>query len=217
MVSTGAFSITSRRLRALRTSNMHRIGRVHAIVSVALCALVSGCVTHIEGSEVPPFDWAADTPSPQCAALAGNYFAAGMPAAGNALTAGYGSVWPTEGSLLSIVERGTNAIPRKRPRPDPAVDPVDIIPSISIVVDASGNAGFEAKNAQGKMERLAPKAWTCEGGSLNSLVALSTGDFESYMRLWKHDNALIAEQTIRETEGHRPVARFHFMFASTMD
>jgi len=203
---------------------MHRIGRVHAIVSVALCALVSGCVTHIEGSEVPPFDWAADTPSPQCAALAGNYFAAGMPAAGNALTAGYGSVWPTEGSLLSIVERGTNAIPRKRPRPDPAVDPLEIVPAISIIVDASGNARFEAKSARGTMEKLSPLVWTCEGGSLNSLVALSTENFESYVRLWKHGNALIAEQTIREGHAHgtggragRPVARFHFTFASTAD
>ena len=203
---------------------MHRIGRVHAIVSVALCALVSGCVTHIEGSEVPPFDWAADTPSPQCAALAGNYFAAGMPAAGNALTAGYGSVWPTEGSLLSIVERGTNAIPRKRPRPDPAVDPVDVVPSISIIVDGSGSVRFEAKSAQGKMEQLRPQVWTCESGSLNSLVALSTENFESHVRLWRRGNALVAEQTIRETNGHgtggrahRPVARFHFLFASTLD
>ena len=198
-------------------SGMNRSRGVHGIVSVALCALASGCATTIEGSEAPPFDWVADEPSAQCAALTGNYSAAGLPAAANAHAGSYAQVWPTEGSLLSIIERGGNAIPRKRPRPDPAVDPVDIIPSISIVVDASGNAGFEAKNAQGKMERLAPKAWTCEGGSLNSLVALSTGDFESYMRLWKHDNALIAEQTIRETEDHRPVARFHFMFASTMD
>lgn len=203
---------------------MNRSGRVHDIVSVALCALVSGCATNLEGSEEPPFDWVADAPSAQCAALTGNYFAAGLPAAANAHAGSYGAVWPTEGSLLSIIERGTNAIPRKRPRPDPAVDPVEIVPSISIVVDASGNARFEAKSAQGEIEKLRPQVWTCEGGSLNSLVALSTENFESYVRLWKRGQALIAEQTIRETNAHdtgarapRPVARFHFMFASTID
>jgi hypothetical protein len=201
---------------------MNRIGRIHVIVSVALCALASGCATHIEGSEEPPFDWVAEAPSAQCTALTGNYFAAGLPAAANAYTGGYGSVWPTEGSLLSIVERGSNAIPRKRPRPDPAVDPVEILPSISIFVDASGNARFEAKSTQGGMESLRPQAWTCDGGSLNSLVALATENFESHVRLWKRGNALIAEQTIRQTDGaggraHRPVARFYFRFPAVMD
>lgn len=203
---------------------MKNRGRVHGMAGVALCALVSACATSIEGSEVPPFDWVSDAASAQCAELTGNYFSAGLPAPGNAHTAGYGAVWPTEGSLLSIVERGTNAIPRKRPRPDPAVEPVEIVPSISIFVDASGNARFEAKSAQGDMEKLRPQVWTCEGGSLNTLVALSTENFESYIRLWKRGNALIAEQTIREGNadgtggrGHRPVARFHFKFPSTTD
>jgi len=205
-------------------SGMNRSRGVHGIVTVALCALASGCATTIEGSEEPPFDWVADEPSAQCAALTGNYSAAGLPAAANAHAGSYAQVWPTEGSLLSIIERGGNAIPRKRPRPDPAVDPLEIVPAISIIVDASGNARFEAKSARGTMEKLSPLVWTCEGGSLNSLVALSTENFESYVRLWKHGNALIAEQTIREGHAHgtggragRPVARFHFTFASTAD
>jgi hypothetical protein len=204
--------------------SMNRAGRVRDLVSVALCALVSGCASYIEGSEEPPFDWAADAASTQCTALTGTYFSAGLPAAANADAGTYGQVWPTEGSLLSIVERGTNANPRKRPRPDPAVDPVDVVPSISIIVDGSGSVRFEAKSAQGKMEQLRPQVWTCESGSLNSLVALSTENFESHVRLWRRGNALVAEQTIRETNGHgtggrahRPVARFHFLFASTLD
>jgi hypothetical protein len=140
-----------------------------------------------------------------------------MPAPSNARAANYSAVWPTEGLLLSIIERGTNAIPRKRPRWDPVTDPVEIVPSISFIIDAAGSARFEAKNWIGGAEKLRPQAWTCEGGVLTSLVSLGSADFESYVRMWKHDDALIAEQTIRETNTRRPVARFHFRFPSTVD
>ena len=205
-------------------SCMNRRGWVHALVGAALLALFSGCATNINGSEEPPFDWVADAPSSQCVALSGNYLALGIPAPANSHAGSYSAVWPSVGSLLSIIERGTNANPRKRPRPDPAADPVDVVPSISIIVDASGMAKFEAKNAIGGTENLRPKAWTCEGGTLTSLVSLNAANFESYVRLWKHDNDLIAEQTIRETNAHaagsrahRPIARFHFRFPSTVD
>ena len=199
-------------------------GRDHLLVGAALLALLSGCTTIINGSEKPPFDWAADAPSHQCEVLSGNYLASGMPASANSYAGSYGAVWPTEGSLLSIVERGGNANPRKRPRPDPAANPVDVVHSISIIVDASGTTKFEAKNAIGGTENLRPKAWTCESGILTSQASLNSPNFDSYVRLWKHGNDLIAEQTIRETHGdatssraHHPVARFHFRFPSTMD
>lgn len=199
----------------------HR-GRDRALLAVALSALLGGCATNIQGSEEPPPDWAADASSSQCAALSGSYLAAGMPAPGNAIAGNYGSLWPTEGSLISIVERGTNANPRKRPRPDPASNPADIVQSIRLIVDASGGVLFEARNASGSPERLTPQAWTCESGALTSVVSLNTANFDSHVRLWKRDNALIAEQTIRETDAdgspaHRPVTRFHFRFPATMD
>jgi hypothetical protein len=124
--------------------------------------------------------------------------------------------------LLSIIERGANANPRKRPRVDSAADPVDIVTSMSIMIDASGNAEFAARNAKGGTEKVRPQVWTCEGGSLTSLGALNSPNLESYVRLWKHGNALIAEQVIRETNGHatgthRPVAQFHFRFPAIGD
>jgi len=203
---------------------MNHWGRDHALAGVALLALLSGCATNIEGSEEPPLDWVADAASSQCVELSGSYMAAGMPAPANASAGNYGAVWPTEGLLISIIERGTNAIPRKRPRWEPSADPVDVVPSISFIVDASGSIRFEAKNWIGETEKLSPQAWTCESGTLIGLVSLGSANFESYVRLWKHDSALIAEQTIRETNAHahgsrahRPIARFHFRFPSTMD
>jgi hypothetical protein len=205
-------------------SNMRRRVRELAIAGVALIALVSGCATNIEGSEKPPFDWIADSPSNQCVAISGNYTASGMPAPANALAGSYGAVWPAEGSLLSIVERGTNAPPRKSPRLNSKQDPANIVTAVSILVDESGRIVFEAKNAKGENEKLRPQAWTCKSGALTSLVALNTEDFESYVQLWKSGNDLIAEQTIRATdahptraEKHQPVARFYFRFSSTID
>jgi hypothetical protein len=205
-------------------SSMNRRGRDHAIAGVALLALVSGCASNIiEGSKEPPFDWVADTPSSQCVAFSGNYFAAGISAPANAHGT-YHVVWPTEGSLLSIIEEGTNANPRKRPRMDTSADPDQVVPSVSISVDASGTVKFEAKNAMGGTEKLRPQMWTCESGTLTSLVALNTANFESHVRLWKHGNALIAEQTILSTDAHaegaranQPMARFYFRFPSTLD
>jgi hypothetical protein len=203
---------------------MNHSGRDHALAGVALLALLSGCASNIRGSAEPPFDWVADAPSSRCAALSGSYMAAGMPAPANASAGIYGVVWPTEGLLISIIERGANAIPRKRPHWDPVTDPVDIVPSISLIVDASGRINFEAKNWIGGTEMLRPQVWTCESGTLASLVPLGTANFESYVRLWKHDRALIAEQTIRETNAdasgsraHRPVVRFHFRFPASTD
>jgi hypothetical protein len=203
---------------------MNHRRRDHSLVGVALSALLSGCATDIQGSGEPPFDWVADDPSSQCMALSGSYRAVGMPAPSNAHAANYGAVWPTEGLLISIIERGTNGIPRKRPRWDPVTNPMDIVPSITVIVDAAGSVRFAAKNWSGGDEKLRPQAWNCERGALTSLVSLGSADYESYVRLWKHDDALIAEQTIRETDAgangaraHRPVARFHFRFPSTMD
>lgn len=203
-------------------SIMDHRGRVRALAGVALAVLLSACVTNIQGSRTPPVDWVADAPSIQCIALSGSYLAAGTPSPANATAGNYGAVWPTEGSLISIIERGTNAPPRKAFRPDPSVDPVDVVPAIRFIVDASGSVEFEAKTALGETERLRPRAWTCESGTLTSLVSLNTPNFESHTRLWKHDDDLIAEQTIREahdkgSRAHRPVARFHFRFLSTMD
>jgi hypothetical protein len=147
-----------------------------------------------------------------------------MPAPANAHAGPYHGVWPVEGSLLSIIELGSNARPRKRPRMDPAASPDDVVPSMSIVVDASGVISFEAKNADGGSEKLRPQMWTCEKGALTSLASLGTPHFESYVRLWKHGDALIAEQTILASSDYdtgaradRPVARFFFKFPPTMD
>jgi hypothetical protein len=207
-----------------RMSSMNRSGRDSAIIGVALLALVSGCATNIDGSKEPPFDWVADAASSQCAELAGDYLSAGMPAPANAHAGTYHGVWPVEGSLLSIVELGSNARPRKRPRPDPAASPDDVVPSMSIVVDASGKVDFEAKNASGGTEKLKPQTWTCEKGTLTSLASLGTANFESYVRLWKHGSALIAEQTILANSddatgarADRPVARFYFKFPPAID
>jgi hypothetical protein len=97
---------------------MNRIGRGNAIVGVALLALVSGCVSNMDVSEEPPFDWVADTALGRCAELSGDYSTAGIPAPANAHAGTYQGVWPVEGSLLSIIEQGSNARPRKRPRLD---------------------------------------------------------------------------------------------------
>lgn len=193
-------------------------------VGVAVLALLSACATQIEGSEKPPFDWAASSPSSTCTAISGSYSTTGMPAPANALGGTYSAMWPAEGSLLSIVERGTNAPPRKSPRLNSRQNPADVIPAVRIIVDDSGRIDFEAKNAKGESEKLRPQAWTCQDGFLTTSVALSTEDFESYVQLWKSGNDLVAEQTIRTGGGratdekeHEPVARFHFRFYSTAD
>jgi hypothetical protein len=200
------------------------VSRELAIAGVALCALISGCATYIEGSEKPPVGWIADPPLNECVALSGNYATSGIPAPANAHAGTYGAVWPAEGSLLSIIERGTNAAPRKSPRLNSKQDPANVVVAMSILVDESGRITFEAKSAKGEKEKLRPQAWTCKSGALTSLVALDTKNFESYVQLWKSGNDLIAEQTIRATEAHsaeagkhRPVARFHFRFSSTID
>jgi hypothetical protein len=203
---------------------MNRRGRGNAIVGVALLALVSGCASNMEASEKPPFDWVADAASSQCVELSGDYSTAGIPAPANAHAGPYQAVWPVEGSLLSIVELGSNARPRKRPRLDSQVSPNDVVPSMSIVVDASGQVAFGAKNANGGIENLRPQIWACEKGALTSLTALGTANFESHVRLWKHGSALIAEQTILANGDYstgaradQPVARFYFKFPSAMD
>lgn len=205
-------------------SGMNQWSRDHALAGVALSALLSGCATNILGSEQPPFDWVADAPSSRCVALSGSYMTTGMPAPANAHAGNYGAVWPAEGSLLSIVERGTNATPRKSPRLNSMQEPANVVPAVSILVDESGKIVFEAKNAKGENEKLRPQAWTCKSGTLTSLVALDTENFESYVQLWKSGSDLIAEQTIRatvahatRTEKHRAVARFYFRFASAID
>ena len=194
-----------------------------AFAGIPVFALVSACATNIAGSEIPPPGWIADSPAKDCAALSGSYSTSGMPAPANAL-AGYGAVWPAEGSLLSIIERGTNAAPRKPPRLDSQQDPANVVPALRILVDESGRIAFEAKNAKGQSETLSPKAWVCEGGALTTRVALGTENFHSYVQLWKSGDYLIAEQTIRITDADsgdggqpQPVARFHFRFAATVD
>jgi hypothetical protein len=195
-----------------------------AIAGFALFAQISGCAAHIEGAEKPPYGWMADSPSHGCVALSGNYATFGMPAAANAHAGTYVAVWPAEGSLLSIIERGTNASPRKSPRLSSRREPANVVPAINILVDESGGIAFEAKNAKGENEKLRPQAWTCKSGALTSLVGLGTENFESYLQLWKSGNDLIAEQTIRASDTHpmdagkhRPVARFYFKFSSTID
>jgi hypothetical protein len=200
------------------------VSRELAIAGVALSALISGCAAHIEGSEKPPFGWTADSPLNGCVALSGNYATLGMPAPANAHAGTYGAVWPAEGSLLSIIERGTNASPRKSPRLDSKRDPADVVSAMSILVDEFGRTTFAAKSATGENEKLRPQGWTCKSGALSTLVALDTENFESYVQLWKSGNDLIAEQTIRAAQAHptdagkhRPVARFYFRFSSTND
>jgi hypothetical protein len=204
-------------------SGVNSESRDRAIIGVALLMLMSGCASNIGGSEEPPFDWVADSPSERCTALSGRYLAAGMPAPANSHTANYGSVWPTEGSLLAIVEQGSNARPRKRLRLHSAVNPDDVVLSMTIIVDASGKAGFEAKNASGRIESLSPREWSCDNGTLTSLAALNSANAGSYVRLWKRGSALIAEQTIRPINASAAgtqatdVVRLHFKFASAID
>jgi len=204
-------------------SGVNSESRDCAIVGVALLMLVSGCASNIAGSEEPPSDWVADSPSERCMALSGTYLAAGMPAPANSHTANYGSVWPTEGSLLSIVEQGSNARPRKRLHLHSAVNPADVVLSMTIIVDSSGQVGFEARNASGGTENLSPRQWSCDNGALTSLAALNSANAESYVRLWKRGSALIAEQTIRPTNANAAgtqatdVVRFHFRFVSAID
>ncbi|HET9715696.1 MAG TPA: hypothetical protein VFP60_05870 [Pseudolabrys sp.] len=194
---------------------------MHALAAIAPSALLFGCAANILGSREPPPDWVADSSADQCAALTGSYISAGMPAPANARAGNYGVVWPTEGSLISLIERGTNANPRKRAHPDPAADPVDIVTSIRVIVDAAGTARFEATNASGATELLWPQLWICDHGALTSIGSLHTTNFESHVRLWRRGDALIAEQTIHETDagGSRahPVARFHFRFPAMTD
>ena len=203
---------------------MRRRVREPAIAGVALVTLVAGCATNIEGSQKPPFGWIADSPSNQCVALSGNYLASGLPAPANAHAGSYGAVWPAEGSLLSIIERGTNAAPRKSPRVNSKQDPANVVTAVSILVDESGRIAFEAKNAKGENEKLKPQAWTCKSGALTTLAGLNSENFESYVQLWKSGSDLIAEQTIRATgahptdaDKHQPVARFHFRFPAAID
>src|SRR4051812_48086235 len=201
------------------------LGHVRRMVGVALLALMCGCATGIEGSREPPFDWVADTHSSDCNALSGNYSAAGVAAPANAHAATYGAVWPTEGSLLSIVELGSNANPRKHPRSTPEMKLENVVPSVSINVDAAGAIRFEARNASGGTEKLRPQTWVCEKGILATRVALGSAFTDSYVRLWKHGNDLIAEQTVGVTrraqataaQEQRPTARFYFKFRSTVD
>jgi hypothetical protein len=94
---------------------------------------------------------------------------------------------------------------------------------MSIDVDESGAIRFEARNANGGTEKLRPQTWACEKGFWATRVALGSDDTDSYVRLWKHGNDLIAEQTVGVTkrtqsfdaQEQRPIARFYFKFRST--
>jgi hypothetical protein len=205
--------------------NKNSLGRVRLVVGVALSALLAGCATGIEGSREPPFDWVANSQANGCEALTGSYLAAGIPAPANAQASTYGVVWPTEGSLLSIVELGSNANPRKAHHLEAETKLENIVLSVSIDSAAAGAIGFDAKNAKGETEELRPQTWSCEQGMLVTRVALGSLFTDSYVRLWKHGNDLIAEQTVGATrhaqamdaKEQKPVARFHFKFRSTMN
>ncbi|HTU64327.1 MAG TPA: hypothetical protein VMF52_00135 [Steroidobacteraceae bacterium] len=203
--------------------SMKSRGHAGLVVGGVVIALVSGCATGIEGAREAPFDWRADVHSSNCTALSGNYQSAGMPAPANALAATYGSVWPAEGALLSIIELGSNANPRKRVRAAPETKLEDVVPAVSIDVDASGAIRFDAKDAKGNTVKLRPPAWACESGMLATRVAMGSAYNDSYVRLWKHGNDLIAEQTVGVThreqavdaQEQKPIARFYYRFRST--
>ena len=186
-----------------------------AAVSVlwTIMVLCGGCATAIPGVSGPPQGWQS-TAVTRCSDIAGSYVAQGVPAVSNA-SAGY-SLWPAMGSLVAMIERGSNGIPYSKA-------------SQVRIAMSSDTAVFVAFDSSDEPQSLAVREWWCSQGALETRATLgikqeeatNTRD-ESVVRLWKsEDGALIAENTIeslvpkfrRSSVRHTPLARFYFRFS----
>jgi hypothetical protein len=182
-----------------------------------LCsALACGCASKPEGALEPPDHWSVRASS-NCPQISGHYEALGLPAAANSHAGMYVALWPSAGSLSSILERGVNGTDGN---------------SASVHIDVTGPASmeFSAVDQQRKPHRLSAHEWQCKGDELFSRTPLSRlnppvdSDVveESLVRLWKSaDGALIAENSVVSGKWHsdgrvtrqRTLARFYFRFA----
>lgn len=210
---TRIFATYTARMKAIRGERPY----VTEFILMMAGLLLSGCATPIEGALEPPPSWIVENQSASCESMFGVYSDNGEPADGNAHSWLYNVVWPIQGSLVSIIERGVNVPPR------------GTFMTVTIHADAAGQVSFEAKDAAGLMQPLIPSDWMCESGALTTHVGLTpagstfskNNQSESYLRLWKNaDGALIAEQTVRSVSSravsasadYKPLARFYFRF-----
>jgi hypothetical protein len=181
-----------------------------------LSGLACGCASTTEGALQPPALWSAKS-SGNCPQISGQYTAQGAPAPDNAHSGMYVVLWPTVGSLPSIIERGVNGTDENAA-------------SIRISVTGPASMEFSAVDQQGKTRRLFAHEWQCKGDELISRTPLSRlnppddSDVveESVVRLWKSaDGALIAENSVVSAKWHsdgrvthqRSLAHFYFRFA----
>jgi hypothetical protein len=202
------------------SSTPSRARTVNATKTTFLClavaALAGGCASTIEGAAEPPSHWELKT-SGNCQELSGDYAALGHPAPANAHASAYLALWPAEGSLLSILQRGVNGSGGNAE-------------SVRIRITGPASMKFLVVDTRGGTQELSPHEWRCQGGELvgQSLLSRlnppqdSDSIEESVVRLWKSaDGALIAENSIDHAKFHadgpatrrRTVTRFYFRFA----
>jgi hypothetical protein len=181
-----------------------------------LAACLSGCATAIDGAEEPPGAWMPKVPG-NCTEIDGLYAVQGLPAPTNANSGLYTVVWPTTGSLDSMIEHGVNGMK------------LGSANTVRISIEGPASVSFSAFDDKGRAQLLAAREWQCEGSELTTRVLLSRIDplkdsekvEESVVRLWKSDDgALIAENSVERakwhsdgpTTGHHAMARFYFRF-----
>jgi hypothetical protein len=182
-----------------------------------LAAFASGCAMEINGAKEPPGDWMPRV-SGNCAEIDGHFEGKGLPASTNARSGLYSVLWPTAGSLTSMIEDGVN---RAKQAP---------VSTVRISIEGPASVKFSAFDDQGKPQLLAAREWQCRGSELTTRALLSRrhppqdSDMieESVVRLWKSDDgALIAENSVERSKyhsdgpstGHHAMARFYFRFA----
>lgn len=182
-----------------------------------LAALASGCATAIDGAEEPPGAWMPKG-SGNCVEIGGLFAVQGLPAPTNAHSGLYTVVWPTTGSLDSMIENGVNGMKQGSAS------------TVRISIEGPASVRFSTFDNEGRSQLLSAREWQCKGSELTTRALLSRLNppqdsemiEESVVRLWKSDDgALIAENSVERSKwhsdgpstGHHTVARFYFRFA----
>ena len=182
-----------------------------------LAALASGCTTAIDGAEEPPSAW-MPTGSGNCGEVDGLFSVQGLPAPTNAGSGLYTVVWPTLGSLDSMIEHGVNRTNQ------------GLVSTVRISIEGPASVRFSAFDDEGRSQLLAAREWQCKGSEWTTRALLSRLNppndsemiEESVVRLWKSaDGALIAENSVERSKwhsdgpstDHHVMAQFYFRFA----
>ena len=186
------------------------------ICFVAVAVVLGGCAASPGGARKPPESWQHAQSVSNCGSTDGRFGEIGAPAPENARAGMAHSVWPTMGSLSTMVRAGANGMPYGN------------LSAVSIEI-VDGRPHFKAYGADGAEAPLEAREWWCDEKALVSRAVLGNVSSEgvpkvrdeSVLRLWRAlDGALIAEQTLENitpgafgsSSNHQPLTRSYFRF-----